>query len=46
LVLGEKEAAGDSVALRVRGSREALTLSRPELRARLVQRVRDREFEP
>ncbi len=46
LVLGDKEVAGETVALRTRGSREAVVLTRPELRARLAERIRMRAFEP
>ncbi len=46
LVLGEKEMAGGSVALRVRGSKETRSLSRPELRSYLGQKVRERAFDP
>ncbi|EQD34917.1 threonyl-tRNA synthetase, partial [mine drainage metagenome] len=46
LVLGEKEVAGETVSLRTRGSRDALVMTRPELRARLGERIRNREFDP
>jgi threonyl-tRNA synthetase len=46
IVLGEKEVAAETVALRIRGSKETRTLSRPELRDHLVRRIRDREFDP
>ncbi|MCI4372541.1 MAG: threonine--tRNA ligase [Thermoplasmata archaeon] len=46
IVLGEKEVTADSVALRIRGTKETRTLSRPELRDHLSQRIRSREFDP
>lgn len=46
IVLGEKEIADGSVALRIRGTKETRSLSRPELRAHLVERIRTREFDP
>ncbi len=46
LVLGEKEAADGSVALRVRGTKENRNLSRPELRELLLHKIRAREFDP
>ncbi len=46
LIVGEKEVAGETVSLRTRGSREPLVLSRPELRARLSERIRTRAFDP
>ncbi len=46
MVLGDKEAAEGTVALRVRGSRDTRSLSRAELRGYLGERVRRREFDP
>jgi threonyl-tRNA synthetase len=46
VVLGEKEAADGTVALRVRGTKENRSLSRPEFRALAVERVRGRSFDP
>ncbi len=46
LVLGERELAEGTVALRIPGTKGTQSLSRPELRARLVERIRRREFEP
>ncbi len=45
-VLGDKEIADGSVALRVRGSKESRSLSRPELIQYVVDRIRRREFDP
>jgi threonyl-tRNA synthetase len=45
-VLGDKEAAEGSVAVRVRGSRENRTMSRAEFLAYVSERVRRREFDP
>lgn len=46
IVLGEKEAAEGSVALRIRGTKETRSMSRPELRTHLTARIRTREFDP
>jgi len=46
IVLGEKEAEAGTVALRTRGTKESRSLSRPELREHLLQRIRHREFDP
>jgi threonyl-tRNA synthetase len=46
IVLGEKEVGEGTVALRVRGTKETKTFSRPELRDHLTRRIRAREFEP
>lgn len=46
VVLGDKEVAEGSVALRVRGSRENRAFSRAEFLAYVTERVRQREFEP
>jgi len=46
LVLGDKETADGTVALRVRGTKDTRTLSRAELRSHIVERVRKREFDP
>jgi threonyl-tRNA synthetase len=46
LVLGDKEAAESSVALRVRGSKESRSVSRGEFTAYALDRVRRREFDP
>ena len=45
-VLGDKEVADGSVALRMRGSRENRPLSRPEFLEYVAERVRKREFDP
>ena len=45
-VLGDKEAAEGTVALRVRGKKESRTLSRAEFAAHALDRVRRREFDP
>ena len=45
VVLGDKEVAEGSVALRVRGSRESRSLSRPEFLAYVSERVRKRDFD-
>ena len=46
VVLGDKEIADGSVTLRLRGSRETRSLSRPELLAYVTEKVRKREFDP
>jgi len=46
IVLGEKEVGAGTVALRIRGTKETRSLSRPELREHLLQRIRQREFDP
>jgi threonyl-tRNA synthetase len=46
VVLGDKEVAEGTVALRARGSRESRSLSRPEFLAYVRERVRHREFDP
>jgi len=46
LVLGDKEASEGTVALRLRGTKDTRSMSRAELRAYLVGRVRGREYEP
>ncbi|MGP8158917.1 MAG: threonine--tRNA ligase [Thermoplasmata archaeon] len=45
-VLGDKEVDAGTVALRVRGSKENRTFSRPEFLAHVSQRVRERSFDP
>jgi len=46
VVLGDKEIADASVALRARGSKESRTLSRAELLAHVAERIRTRAFDP
>ncbi len=46
VVLGDKEVADGTVTLRVRGSRETRTYSRPEFLAYVTERIRRREFDP
>ena len=46
VVLGDKEVADGSVALRIRGSKESRRLSRPEFLDYVNERVRKREFDP
>jgi threonyl-tRNA synthetase len=46
VVVGEKEVADGSVSVRVRGSREARSMSRSEFLAHVADKVRRREFEP
>jgi len=46
VVLGDKEVAEGSVALRIRGSRETRPFSRAEFLAHVSERVRKREFDP
>lgn len=46
MVLGEKETAEGTVALRTRGSKDTRSMSRAELRAYVAERVRNREFDP
>jgi len=46
VVLGDKEVDAGTVALRVRGSKENRTFSRPEFLAYVSQRVRERSFDP
>jgi len=45
-VVGDREAADGSVALRIRGVKEGRTLSRPEFLAYVSERIRRREFDP
>jgi threonyl-tRNA synthetase len=45
-VVGDREAADGTVALRVRGVKEGRTLSRPEFLAYVSDRIRRREFDP
>ncbi len=45
-VLGDKEVADGSVAIRIRGSKENRSFSRPEFVAYALDRVRRREFDP
>ncbi len=46
VVLGDKEVAEGTVALRVRGSKENRPFSRPEFLAYVSERVRARSFDP
>jgi threonyl-tRNA synthetase len=46
LVIGDKELAENSVALRVRGSKESQNPSRAEFLAHVLERVRTRAFDP
>ncbi len=46
VVLGDREVADGSVSVRVRGTKQAQTLSRPEFLGRLTEKVRKREFDP
>jgi len=46
VVLGDKEVADGTVTLRVRGSRETRTYSRPEFLAYVTERIRRRELDP
>jgi threonyl-tRNA synthetase len=46
LVVGEKEVGDGTVAVRVRGTRENRTFSRPEFRAHVTLKIRAREFDP
>ncbi|HEY1197376.1 MAG TPA: threonine--tRNA ligase [Thermoplasmata archaeon] len=46
VVLGDKEVAEGTVALRVRGSKENRPFSRPEFLAYVSERVRQRSFDP
>ena len=45
-VLGDKEEADQTIALRVRGTKESRTLSRAEFTAYALDRIRRREFDP
>ena len=45
-VLGDREIADGTVALRVRGRKESRSMSRGEFVAHLLERVRRREFDP
>jgi threonyl-tRNA synthetase len=45
-VVGDREAADASVALRIRGAKEGRTFSRPELITHLLERIRSRAFDP
>jgi len=46
VVLGDKEVADGTVALRARGTKESRSLSRPEFLAYVAGRVKAREFDP
>ncbi len=46
LVLGDREAEQGTVAVRVRGSKENRTMSRPEFTGYVLDRVRRREYDP
>ncbi|HYA54079.1 MAG TPA: threonine--tRNA ligase, partial [Thermoplasmata archaeon] len=46
VVLGDKEVNESTVALRVRGSKETRTFSRPEFLSYVADRIRRREFDP
>ncbi len=45
-VLGDREAESSTVSVRIRGTKEGRTLSRPELIAYVADRVRRREYDP
>ncbi len=46
VVLGDREVADGSVSVRIRGSKTARTMSRPEFLAHVLDRVRRRDFDP
>ncbi len=46
VVLGDKEVADGSVSVRIRGTRQSTSMSRAEFVARVLDRVRRREFDP
>ncbi len=46
VVLGEREVADGSVSVRLRGTREARSMSRAEFLGHVLEKVRRREFEP
>jgi len=46
LVLGDKEAEQGMVSVRVRGTKESRTMSRPEFAAHALERIRRREYDP
>jgi threonyl-tRNA synthetase len=46
LVIGDKELAEETVALRVRGSKESQSRGRAEFLAHVLERVRQRAFDP
>ncbi len=46
VVLGDREVADGSVSVRIRGTKVARSMSRPEFLAHAVEKVRRREFEP
>jgi len=46
VVLGDREAADGSLSVRIRGSKVARSMSRPEFLAHVLERIRKREFEP
>jgi threonyl-tRNA synthetase len=46
LVIGDKEVADDTVSVRIRGAKESQTRSRAEFLAYVVERVRQRAFDP
>ncbi len=46
IVLGDKEAADGVLSVRVRGSKESQVMSRTEFSARLLDRIRRREYDP
>ena len=45
-VIGEKEVSGNSVAVRIRGTKETRTLSVPEFLGMVLDRVRRRSYDP
>ncbi len=46
VVLGDKEAADGVLSVRIRGSKESQTISRAEFTARLLERIRRRDYDP
>jgi threonyl-tRNA synthetase len=46
VVVGDREVADGSVAVRIRGTKQAQSMSRAEFLARVSEKVRHREFDP
>ncbi|MFZ1023042.1 MAG: His/Gly/Thr/Pro-type tRNA ligase C-terminal domain-containing protein [Thermoplasmata archaeon] len=45
-MVGDAEAANGSVAVRVRGEKGQVSMSRPEFLERLLQRIQTRSYDP
>jgi threonyl-tRNA synthetase len=46
IVLGDREISEGTVSVRVRGTKEARSLSRPEFLALVGEKIRRRDFDP